>query len=302
MTINQYEFSQNPLDLTTFDTRKRWQLRPPPQFPAPWAVEWGADEYGLWQTFSVKGIPLKMRYIPPGQFLMGSSKGVLDRYHDELQHTVVITGGFWLAETTVTQELWQVVMKYNPSSFNPKTNALVKEISEHELPVENVNWHECFLFLEKLNNLIPNITFTFPTEAQWEYSCRAGTQSLFNNGDTINRLQANFDDHLLLSSSMDGNGSDRTFPVKSFSPNAWGLYQMHGNLWEWCTDGLRDYPSLKSEPVYDPIGPSSDQSVVVRGGAWISNARRIRSASRNKLSRDYDRADVGLRPCCISYD
>ncbi len=79
MTINQYEFQQSPLDLTIFDTRRRWQLHPPPQFPAPWAEEWGTDEYGLWQTFSVKGIPLTMRYIPPGQFAMGSPENEPER-------------------------------------------------------------------------------------------------------------------------------------------------------------------------------------------------------------------------------
>lgn len=242
MTTSQYEFSQNPLDLTTFDTQKRWQLRPPPQFPAPWAVEWGSDEYGLWQTFAVKGIPLTMRYIPPGKFLMGSPKNEPERDDDEQQHPVEITEGFWLAETTVTQVLWRAVMGDNPSDFNPKTNDKVNDNTEEELPVEQVSWDDCQQFFKQLNQLIPELHLTFPTEAQWEYACRAGSQTPFNTGENLTTEQANYNGNYPYADFDRGVSRGKTVPVKRFQPNAWGLYQMHGNVWEWCLDSRRDYP------------------------------------------------------------
>ncbi len=272
MTINQYEFNQNPLDLTTFDARKRWQLRPPPQFPAPWAEEWGADEYGLWQTFSVKGIPLTMRYIPPGQFLMGSPKDELERDNDEHQHAVEITQGFWLAETTVTQALWRAVMGDNPSHFNPENDEKVKDNTEEELPVEQVSWDDCQQFFKQLNQLVPELHLTFPTEAQWEYACRGGSLTPFNTGENITTEQANFNGDYPYANFPKGEDRNRTVPVKSFRANAWGLYQMHGNVLEWCLDYGRDYPENSNNLQSVPVGPLEHERAALRGGSWILNA------------------------------
>ncbi|GAA6168375.1 formylglycine-generating enzyme family protein [Sessilibacter corallicola] len=300
MFLDEFEFSQNPLDLTTFDTQKRWQLRPPPQFPAPWAVEWGTDEYGLWQTFSVKGIPLIMRYIPPGQFLMGSPKKELERYDDEYQHPVEITQGFWLAETTVTQALWRAVMGDNPSHFNPKTNDKVNN-TEEELPVEWVSWHDCQQFFKQLNQLVPELHLTFPTEAQWEYACRAGSLTPFNTGENITTEQANFDCNYpyadLSNRESKGENRGRTLPVKSFQANAWGLYQMHGNVLEWCLDYGRDYPKNSNNLQPDPIGPLERKSAVLRGGSWFSNAGYCRSTYRFASKRSIHDSYIGVRPC-----
>ncbi len=271
MTINQYEFSQNPLDLTTFDTRKRWQLRPPPQFPAPWAVEWGADEYGLWQTFAVKGIPLKMRYIPPGQFVMGSPENEPARQNNEYQHPVEITQGFWLAETTVTQALWRAVMGDNPSHFNPKTNEEVNDNTEEELPVEQVSWDDCQQFFKQLNQLIPDLQLSFPTEAQWEYACRAGSVTPFHTGENITTEQANFNGNSPYANFPKGENRGRTVPVKSFQANNWGLYQMHGNVWEWCLDYCREYRNISNKLQPDPVGPLDHERAALRGGCCTAS-------------------------------
>ncbi len=301
MTINQYEFNQNPLDLTTSDVRKRWQLRPPPQFPAPWAVEWGTDEYGLWQTFAVKGIPLKMRYIPPGQFLMGSPENETERRDNEHQHPVKITQGFWLAETTVTQALWKAVMGNNPSHFNPKTNEKVNDNIEEELPVEQVSWDGCQQFFKQLNQLVPELYLTFPTEAQWEYACRAGSDTPFNTGVNITTEQANFNGDYPYADVSNGEGKGenrgRTVPVKSFQANAWGLYQMHGNLREWCLDYWRYYPKNSNNPQYDPMGPLENISAVLSGGSWFDSARGCRSAYSKSYHRFNRSSDIGVRPC-----
>ncbi|MCE2029335.1 formylglycine-generating enzyme family protein [Sessilibacter corallicola] len=297
MTINQYEFSQNPLDLTTFDTRKRWQLRPPPQFPAPWAVEWGTDVYGLWQTFAVKGIPLKMRYIPPGQFLMGSPENEPERADNERQHPVEITQGLWLAETTVTQALWRAVMGENPSYFNPEVNEKVNDTSEEELSVEQVSWYDCQQFFKQLNQLIPSLELTFPTEAQWEYACRAGSLTPFNTGENITTEQANFNGDSSYANFPKGEKRGSTIPVKSFQANTWGLYQMHGNVWEWCLDYKREYPKNSKTLKLDPTGPLEHELAALHGGCWIYDAGLCRSAFRYAFARDARSRIIGVRPC-----
>lgn len=297
MTTNQYEFQQNPLDLTTFDTRKRWQLRPPPQFPAPWAEEWGADEYGLWQTFSVKGIPLTMRYIPPGQFLMGSPEDEQERGRDETQHLVAITEGFWLAETTVTQAFWRAVMGENPSHFNPETNKKVNRNTEQELPVEQVSWDNCQQFFKQINQLLPELHLTFPTEAQWEYACRAGSQSRFHTGKELITEHENHRHNYIHGEFLKEEYLYRTAPVKSFKRNAEGLYQMHGNIREWCLDGSRKYSDNFSQAINDPLGPIWGGSAVCRGGDWSSSEDNFRSAYRDTRARFICSRYIGVRPC-----
>ena len=109
-------------DLTELDPTRRWRARPPNQFPSPWASEWGADQYGLWQTLTIKGIGYKLRFIPRGRFLMGSPKDEPERGSNEQQHQVILSQGFWLGETAVTQALWQAVMGENPSRFKAENN------------------------------------------------------------------------------------------------------------------------------------------------------------------------------------
>ncbi|UAA39528.1 formylglycine-generating enzyme family protein [Paraneptunicella aestuarii] len=291
-------------DLAEFDVRERWRSRPPKEFPSPWACEWGFDEYGLWQSFALQGqlegndnsgsnhasnsqdsngkntniknkttptIKYKMRFIPDGHFLMGSPEDEPERLENELQHSVTLTQGFWLGETTVTQALWQTVMGENPSRFEPDN-------ADEQLPVEQVSWDDCVRFCEQLNQLVPGLNANLPTEAQWEYACRAGTQTPFSTGEKLTAAQANFYDSEKQKQKIDRFGG-RTVSVDNYNPNPWGLKQMHGNVWEWCADDDQKKDALR----------------VLRGGGWINFAQRCRSAYRNRFHRDGRNDYIGLR-------
>lgn len=280
------------LDLGEVDIRQRWQTRPPKQFPSPWACEWGFDEYGLWQCFQVKGIKQKMRYIPPGEFWMGSPEDEPERDDDETLHHVTLKEGFWLGETTVTQALWQAVMGNNPSEF--------KASSGEQLPVESVSWNDCQGFMGRLKNMNFLFDFTFPTEAQWEYACRAGKKTPFNTGEQLTSEQANYDGDceyngrvkLTPLQKQAQKNRQKTVEVNAFKANAWGLKQMHGNVWEWCADSRRQY---LAEPEGDPVGAINSEQRAVRGGSWIDDAGFCRSAYRNDYGRDDRYDNFGLR-------
>ncbi len=269
-------------DLAEIDTRQRWQQRPPKDFPSAWASEWGFDEYGLWQSFVVKGIYYKMRYIPPGTFLMGSPENEPERGDNEIQHQVTLTDGFWLAETTVTQQLWQAVMKENPSYF--KESEL--------LPVEQVSWDDCQKFCQQLNQCVPGLSVELPTEAQWEYACRAGTQTPFSTGEQLTSEQANYRGSHPYNDGAKGEYRGKTVTVNAFTPNPWGLMQMHGNVWEWCEDVWGDY---EPQAQTNPLAQFESERRVVRGGSWIDVGRRCRSACRDASRRGIADYLVGLR-------
>ncbi|MCP4282815.1 MAG: formylglycine-generating enzyme family protein, partial [Alteromonas sp.] len=182
------------LDLAEHDSRSRWLERGPNQFPSPWASEWGFDEYGLWQTFVLRGdkgeggkdISHKMRFIPKGEFLMGSPEDEQHRSDKEMLHCVKLTNGYWLGETTISQALWQQVMGKNPSRFQKKENQL--NFNTHGLPVEQISWHDSQKFCQALNKRISGLSLTLPSEAQWEYACRAGTRSAYAVGNDLTKL------------------------------------------------------------------------------------------------------------------
>lgn len=251
------------------------------------------DQRGLYVELTYnqnnKNIPFKLRYIPPGHFLMGSPEDEPQREDDETQHPVELTQGCWMGETTVTQALWQAVMGNNPSYFKAKGN--------EKLPVEQVSWDDCIKFCQKLSNAIPGITLELPTEAEWEYACRAGSKAPFHTGDELTAKDANFyDDEKREVGKERGDG--KTIDVTSFEPNAWGLKQMHGNVDEWCADGLRDFVA---ESVVNPIGPMTDESLLVlRGGSWTLFARDCRSALRFGGTRGGRSYVLGLRLCSRS--
>jgi formylglycine-generating enzyme required for sulfatase activity len=239
----------------------------PPEFPEAWASDWGEDDYGLWMAFTFKGVRYGFRWIPPGSFLMGAGEKDPEGWTDETQHEVTLTHGFWLGETTVTQALWKAVVGENPSRFMGE-----------DLPVENVSWDDCKAFMQALNTRQPALHSCLPSEAQWEYACRAETQTIFHFGDSITTDQVNYRGTEPLAGSPEGEYRQKTVPVKALPANAWGLYQMHGNVWEWCQDWLADYTA---EPQHDPVGPDSGQDRVLRGGSWDLGGRGCRSASRD---------------------
>ena len=183
----------------------------------------------------------------------------------------------------VTQEQWQAVMGNNPSHFKGDKN----------LPVEQVSWNDCQEFIKKLREKDKK-PYRLPSEAEWEFSCRAGTTTPFHFGETISTDQANYDGTFTYGNGRKGVNRGKTTPVGSFPANAWGLHDMHGNLWEWCQDWFGDYPQ---KDVVDPQGAEKGEFRVLRGGSWYFNPEDCRSAYRRRYlpgSRDYNR---GFRLC-----
>ena len=191
--------------------------------------------------------------IQPGTFMMGSPEDEVGRFDDEALHQVTITKPFYMQTTPVTQGQWEALMGNNPSYFKGD-----------DLPVECVSWDDCQEFIQRLSQSGDGI-YRLPTEAEWEYACRAGTSTPFviGNGRDLDSTQANFDGNYPYGAGRKGLYREQTTPVKSFAPNAWGLYDMHGNVWEWCQDWYGDY---LIGAVSDPQGPSSGVFRVHRGG------------------------------------
>ncbi len=235
------------------------------------------------KSFTVSTITFNMVYIPPGGFLRGSPATEPERFNDERQHQVRLAKGFWMGETQVIQGLWQAVMGNNPSHFKNCGS---------DCPVECMSWDDCQKFIECLNVMVPGGGFRLPTEAEWEYAARAGTTTPFHTGNCLDTDQANYEGRYPLSGCPEGEYRGRTVKVASFAPNAWGLYDMHGNVWEWIQDRYGDYPS---DSVEDPTGPLQGASRVLRGGSWYHYARICRSAYRSSSTPDYSFANLGLR-------
>ncbi len=194
-----------------------------------------------------KGVKLEMVLIPAGKFMMG------DLGKD---HEVTLTKPFYMGKYEVTQDQWQAVMGSNPSSTKGT-----------KLPVTNVSWNDCQDFIKKLNAKT-NGGYRLPTEAEWEYACRAGSKTVYSFGDSIIKGDANY-----------GPGG-KSVAVGSYKPNAFGLFDMHGNVWEWCEDWLGGYPE---EAVTDPMGAVMGNFRVLRGGSFYAVALKVRSADRNAI-------------------
>ena len=243
----------------------------------------GADlAHGLFLDVSIAGVVQRFRWIEPGEFWMGSPADEAERFDDEgPRHRVRLTQGFWLSETACSQALWQAVMGENPSRFT----------DDRQNPVERVSWDDVQDFLQKLSEGLASVRAELPSEAEWEYACRAGGETAFHWGDAIDPSQANYDGSVAYAGGATGEGRGRTVPVKSFAPNAWGLYQMHGNVWEWCADYRGGY---RDEACTDPRGPDG-AGRAVRGGGWGSGPGRLRSAFRYGWPRDGRNDLLGFR-------
>jgi formylglycine-generating enzyme required for sulfatase activity len=233
-----------------------------------WMHDSGVDAYGRWASFRVGEVEQRMRWIEPGTFTMGSPPDEEGRQKNEgPQHEVTLTRGYWLAETPCTQALWQVVMGENPSRFRSPMR-----------PVEGMSWQEVRHFCRRLNEQVTWLVATLPTEAQWEYACRAGT--------TAARYTGNLDEIAWCGDSLDGG----THEVGHKRPNQWGLHDMLGNVWEWCADAWRDY---SASPVADPVG--AGRIVAVRGGSYCDDASRVRASFRRRSGRGFQLINLGFR-------
>ncbi|MFO0606118.1 MAG: formylglycine-generating enzyme family protein [Polyangiales bacterium] len=233
-----------------------------------WATAWGEDRHGVFAAFTVAGVTQRLRWVPPGQFVMGSPEVEVGRWDDEgPQHEVVLTQGYWLGETPVTQALWAVVMGSNPSRFESA-----------DRPVEMVSWDDCEAFVEELNARVVGLDVRLPTEAEWERACRGGTQTATWVGDL--KLE---DPGQVRSATLDaiawygGNSGGTTHPVGEKAANPFGLLDMLGNVQEWCADC---YGAYNANSTIDPMNPTQSPYRVLRGGSWSGDARSVRAASR----------------------
>ena len=216
-------------------------------------------------------IGIKLMLIPKGKFLMGSPETERARSGEETQHEVTISQDFYMGATEVTQVQWQKVMSNNPSRFEG-----------YQLPVENISWDEAVEFCKRLSEMPEEKKsgrkYRLPTEAEWEYACRAGTTTPFNFGSQLNGRQANCDGTVPYGTDSEGPYLKKTTQVGKYQANAWGLYDMHGNISEWCADYYGEYPA---GIVTDPSGATATGFFrVIRGGSWRSSTMFCRSADR----------------------
>lgn len=271
--------------------------------PPAWASGWGQDEHGAFVCFAVGEVVQRMRWIPAGRFEMGSPETEAGRRSNEgPQHWVELTEGYWMADTPCTQALWTAVMGSNPSRFQSA-----------QRPVERVSWDEVQQFVSALGAKVPGLDARLPTEAEWERACRAGTKTATYSGNLDLRGQRNapvldaigwYGGNSGVDFDLEYGEDSSGWPEKQYEhtkagtrevalklPNPWGLYDMLGNVYEWCIDSPEDYADLART---DPVG-TPGQSRVIRGGGWIGFARFLRAASRFWGGPGYRDGHLGFR-------
>jgi formylglycine-generating enzyme required for sulfatase activity len=269
----------------------------------------------FWAVQAQQQVPIGMVKIPGGTFTMGSPASEADREDDEVQHTVRVAG-FFLGKYEVTQKEYRALMGTNPSVFKGDN-----------LPVENVSWYDAIEYCNarsRKEGLTPAYTidktqadpnnqndydelkwrvtwnrqangYRLPTEAEWEYACRAGTTTPFSTGNNITTDQANYEGNYPYNGNAKGVYREKTTAVGSFAANAWGLYDMHGNVYEWCWDWYGDYSAGAQT---DPTGAASGPDRVKHGGSWSDGAQYLRSADRHSGAPSYRSDYLGFRLVC----
>ena len=237
------------------------------------------------QTFTVKGVNFDMIAVDGGTFTMGATEEQgSEAYNSEKPTHPVTLSSYYIGKTEVTQELWEAVMGSNPSWFKD-SNFEDPNFKDPKLPVEQVSWNDCQTFITKLNALTGK-SFRLPTEAEWEFAARGGNKSkgyIYSGSNTIVDV-----------AWYNSNSNWATCPVATKAPNELGIYDMSGNVWEWCSDWYGNY---SSESQTNPTGPKSGSYRVERGGGWYSNARYCRVSYRGNYSPGYINEYLGLRLC-----
>jgi formylglycine-generating enzyme required for sulfatase activity len=228
---------------------------------------------GIYAGFTIGGVTQRLRWIPPARFLMGSPSKEAGRWDDEGPvHEVQIAEGFWLFDTVCTEALWQAVMGKAPET--PRGPMF---------PMSGVSWHDTQDFIAEVNAAVGHLELCLPSEAQWEYACRAGTQTRYSFSARITKKLVCF-------------ASDAPVAAGSLPPNPWGLREMHGNVWEWCEDVWHD--DYRGAPADGSAWIGSDggaASRVLRGGSWHYGARDVRSACRSRYDPGERDGSIGFR-------
>ena len=232
-------------------------------------------------SHTVASISMDMIFCPPGTFTMGSPTSETGRGGDETQHQVTLTNGFYLGKYEVTQAQYQTVMNGNSEGLNADPS----QFKGSNRPVEKASWEDAQIFLSQLNSIEQTAgrlptgwKYVLPTEAQWEYACRAGTTTAYSWGNDINSSRANYNWD---GGSNDGNDYKQTRDVGQYAANPWGFYDMHGNVWEWVSDWKANYLTGAQT---NPEGPASGSSRVRRGGSWGFDGTDLRSAERGNVT------------------
>jgi formylglycine-generating enzyme required for sulfatase activity len=242
-----------------------------------------------------EGESLRLIQIPAGDFLMGSPANEPERLAAEGPQHRVRLGGFLLGQTPVTQAQWGVVARWPKLELDLKPDP--SGFKGARRPVEQVSWDDAIEFCRRLSQRT-GLPFTLPSEAQWEYACRAGSTTPFAFGDTITPELANYDGNYSYANGPKGEYRQQTNPVGMFPANAWGLQDMHGNVWEWCLDHWHD--SYKGAPIDGNAWVSGgEQSRLLRGGSWLGFPSFCRSAYRYHDQPDYAYGNVGFRVVCL---
>jgi formylglycine-generating enzyme required for sulfatase activity len=247
--------------------------------PPDWASAWGQDRYGAWVEFALDDVTQRLRWIPPGRFRMGSPESEQGRRDNEgPQHDVLISQGFWLFDTPCTQALWEAVMGEDPSRFQSP-----------DRPVERVSWDQVQEFIQRIGGRIPDLGLVLPTEAQWEYACRAGNNTAYSFGDNPDAIDAY--------AWHKGNSERKYHKIGTRAPNGWGLYDMHGNVAEWTMDQYKEdyFELLEGSPADNPwFKPETLYPRSVRGGSWKDDPEELRCAEREGSESRWKQRDPQL--------
>jgi formylglycine-generating enzyme required for sulfatase activity len=254
---------------------------------------------------------LTMLWMPPGRFWMGSPEEEPGRSSAEGPQHLVQLQGFFLAQTPITQAQWRAVAYWKP---NKGEGAWSKQLNPHpsrfkgdQRPVEQVSWEDAMEFCRRLSQHTGRV-YTLPSEAQWEYACRAGTTTPFHTGATISTKLANFDGREVYLDGEKGEYRQQTTDVAGFPANPWGLHDMHGNVWEWCADYWHDNYAEAPEDgrawIDEKVNEINDKMSLrlLRGGSWGYHPAFCRSAYRNNIHPGLRHYFIGFRVCCLPQD